>query len=237
VSARILVVAVEPVVAMDLRQRLTERGYVVVGVVGSAEAAVEKVAAEEPDLILMDIMLSGERDGIDAATRIRGESSVPIVYLTAYADDATIERAKRTDASGYVVKPFRDRELHATIQVALQRHTHERQGEKQLHRMVRALSALKGTRISVEPSGTVTWAPLEGEGQATKDALQRLTKRERGVLREVLSGAPLEGAAGSLGISRHTVRNHLKAIFRKLGVHSQAELLRQYQLADLPPEA
>ena len=125
-NTRILIVEDESIVAKDIQTSLTGLGYTVVGIVAFGEEAVERVGELKPDLILMDVMLKGAMDGIEAAERIRREHSVPVVYLTAYTDDDTLRRAKVTEAFGYLLKPFEDRELRTTIEMALYKHTMER---------------------------------------------------------------------------------------------------------------
>ncbi|WP_013325101.1 hybrid sensor histidine kinase/response regulator [Gloeothece verrucosa] len=123
---RILVVEDERIVARDIEKRLKKLGYIVPFSVGSGEAALKIVAEEPLDLILMDIELKGLIDGIETAEQIRTNFDVPIIYLTAYADATTLERAKATEPFGYIVKPFDERDLHAAIEVALRRGLAER---------------------------------------------------------------------------------------------------------------
>jgi signal transduction histidine kinase len=124
-AEKILVVEDERIVARDIEKRLKKLGYVVSASVASAEAAIEKVAELRPDLVLMDIRLKGLMDGIEAAEHIRTEFETPVIYLTAYADEATLQRAKATEPFGYIVKPFDERDLHVAIEVALRRQLSE----------------------------------------------------------------------------------------------------------------
>jgi signal transduction histidine kinase len=117
----ILIVEDERIVARDIEKRLKNLGYRVVGSVASGEDALVQAAATLPDLILMDIQLKGQLDGIQTAEQIHSDLDVPVVFLTAYADDETIQRAKVTEPFGYIVKPFDERDLHAAIEVALRR--------------------------------------------------------------------------------------------------------------------
>ncbi|MBU2477859.1 MAG: PAS domain-containing protein, partial [Gammaproteobacteria bacterium] len=120
-SARILVVEDEPLMAQDIRLKLEETGYKIIGTCASGAQAVELAATNHPDLILMDIVLEGTMTGIEAARLIREKNDIPIIYLTAYADDKLIEQAKITDPFGYILKPPVARELHAVITLALYR--------------------------------------------------------------------------------------------------------------------
>lgn len=119
---KILVVEDEQIVALELEDQLTQMGHAVVGIVASGEAAIEHARRLQPHLILMDIKLQGELDGIEAAEIIRKESDIPIVYLTAFADEPTLQRVKVTQPYGYILKPFQERELHVIIEVSLYRH-------------------------------------------------------------------------------------------------------------------
>ncbi|MUH00003.1 diguanylate cyclase [Scytonema sp. UIC 10036] len=125
--AGILIVEDERVVAWNLQASLEKLGYTVAGNITSGEKAVDLAATLTPDLILMDIRLQGSMDGIEAATRIRERLNIPIVYLTAYADELTIARAMATDPYGYLIKPFKRTELQTTITTALRRSQLERQ--------------------------------------------------------------------------------------------------------------
>ena len=141
---RILVVEDEVLIARELQGRLQEMGYEAPEIAISGAEAVAKASLFAPDLILMDIHLKGELDGVDAAARIRAERSVPVVYLTAYADDETVQRARLTEAFGYLLKPFQARELQTTIEMALYKHQMElklKQAHDQLQRYVKELEA------------------------------------------------------------------------------------------------
>lgn len=115
----ILIVEDEVVVAMDIQMRLRRLGHHVVGLAGSGEEALRLAEAKRPDLALMDIRLKGELDGIQTAEQLRTRFGIPVIYLTAYADDVTLQRAKLTEPFGYLLKPFEERELHSTLEIAL----------------------------------------------------------------------------------------------------------------------
>lgn len=117
----ILIVEDERIVARDIEKRLKKLGYRVIASVASGEEALVQTALTLPDLILMDIQLRGELDGIQAAEQIHTDFDIPVVFLTAYADEETLQRAKVTEPFGYIVKPFDERDLHAAIEVALRR--------------------------------------------------------------------------------------------------------------------
>ena len=118
---KIMIVEDERIIARDLTRQLTDLGYDVVAAAYSGEEAVAKVGEFHPDLVLMDIVLAGKMDGIEAAEKITALFGTPVVYLTAYADDKTFGRAKLTGPSGYILKPVEKKQLQVTIELALNR--------------------------------------------------------------------------------------------------------------------
>jgi signal transduction histidine kinase len=126
-AVRVLVVEDESIVALDIEHRLRAMGYEVVGLALTGLEALDLGRRENPNLVLMDILLKGPLSGIETAEMFRSVLDVPIVYLTAYTDQATLDRARISEPFGYVVKPFEDRELNITIEIALYRHKVERQ--------------------------------------------------------------------------------------------------------------
>lgn len=127
---KILVVEDERIIAKDIKMSLEGLGYDVCALVASGEDVIEMAKRENPDLLLMDIMLKGEIDGIETVNQLRSHLDVPVVYLTAYADDNILQRAKVTEPMGYLIKPFKDRELHSAIEMALYKHRMEAKREK-----------------------------------------------------------------------------------------------------------
>ncbi len=123
-KARILIVEDEPIPANDIRVKLEKMGYAVIDTVSTGEEAVEK--AEEADLAIMDIRLRGNMDGTDAAREIKERFDIPVVFLTALGDRRTLEKAKKAEPYGYLGKPFRESDLHTTIEVSLYRHEVEK---------------------------------------------------------------------------------------------------------------
>ena len=121
-GSNILIVEDELLIARQLKKKLMRLGYSVTGIVSSGEEAIQEVEDKQPDLVLMDIVIKGDMDGIETAEIIQRDFHKPVIYLTAYADDETIERAEVSAAYGYIVKPFQDREVHAMIKLALNRH-------------------------------------------------------------------------------------------------------------------
>jgi C4-dicarboxylate-specific signal transduction histidine kinase len=117
--ARVMVVEDDRIVARDISEQLGRIGHSVIGVTARGEAAVELAISNRPDLVLMDIRLEGDIDGIDAARQIRARCQIPVVFLTAYADDETVRRASQAEPFGYLLKPFEDLQLRTVIEMAL----------------------------------------------------------------------------------------------------------------------
>lgn len=124
-NAKLLIVEDEEIVAFDIESALKGLDYEVSAIVASGEEAIAAAAKTQPDLVLMDIMLKGSIDGIEAAREIRRLFYIPVIYLTAYADISTLQRAKITEPFGYLIKPFEENELQTTVEIALSRHQAE----------------------------------------------------------------------------------------------------------------
>jgi CheY-like chemotaxis protein len=121
-KATVLVVEDEAIVAADLSCKLRQLGYEVVGIAAEGEEAVDLASQSRPDLMLMDVSLGGAMDGIETAEAIRSLHDVPVVYLTAHADPATVDRAEATGPFRYILKPFDERDLAMQMELALSAH-------------------------------------------------------------------------------------------------------------------
>lgn len=121
-KAKILIVEDESIVAKDIQNSLKKLGYNVPTIVASGEKAIQEVEIMKPDLVLMDIILKGDMNGIEAATIINEKFNTPVIFLTANADDTTVNKAKLSEPYGYIIKPFREKELQTTIEMALYKH-------------------------------------------------------------------------------------------------------------------
>jgi putative two-component system response regulator len=139
---KIMVVEDETIVARSLARQLTDLGYDVVATVYSGEEAVAKAGMVHPDLVLMDIVLAGKMDGIEAAAKIAAISGAPVVYLTSYADDKTFGRATLTGPSGYVLKPVEKKQLHLTIELALHKQRIEINLQKNHTRIYKSMKGM-----------------------------------------------------------------------------------------------
>jgi diguanylate cyclase (GGDEF)-like protein/PAS domain S-box-containing protein len=138
-AAKILIVEDEGIIAKSLKVVLEEFGYEISSITASGEEAIKKVKKDKPDLVLMDIMLKGDIDGIEAAKKIKSDFNIPVIYLTAYTDKQILERAKIAEPFGYIVKPFEDSELYSTIEMAL----YKNQMEKRIDHLNRVLRAIR----------------------------------------------------------------------------------------------
>ncbi len=141
-SAKILVVEDEWVVADQLCRSLEDLGYTVCSKASTGDEAIRKVETDGPDLILMDIVLKGKMDGIEAAGRINSKFNIPVLYLTAYTNQEYIERAKQSNPFGYLVKPYNQEELSANIEMALHRHRVDQEIKDYLDRLTRCYTGM-----------------------------------------------------------------------------------------------
>ncbi len=147
-GSKILVVEDERITAEDIKSGLECAGYNVPALVSSGEDAIEKAGKLKPDLVLMDIKLKGKMDGIEAAEQIKYLYNIPVIYLTAYSDEYTVQRAKITEPSGYIIKeetgllrkPFEESELHTAIEITLHRHKMEKDHDILLSEMVKNIN-------------------------------------------------------------------------------------------------
>ncbi len=156
-NSQILVVEDESIVAMEIEDRLKGLGYGVAGIAFSGEEAIRKAAETLPNLVLMDIRLKGDIDGIEAAQQIRNCFDIPVVYLTAYSDKDTLQRAKVTEPFGYMLKPFEERELHTTIEMALYKHEMERKLKESEQWLATTLKSIGDAVIATDIEGSVTF--------------------------------------------------------------------------------
>jgi DNA-binding NarL/FixJ family response regulator len=237
----ILVVGAEWITAQDIRQTLADLGYHVFPPVSSAAAALDALAGKRPDLALVDIRLEGPMDGVDLAAELRTKHRVPVVFLTAHADHVTVERLKQTSPNGYVSKPFDEGQLRVAVELALHNAAAERTlldaraaDKARLHEL-EARTAVLDARLR-EIAGLVSDQAGEAGMVADPDIegrLRGLSRREIEIVRLLADGRRVAAISRDLLLSVHTVRNHLRTIFRKLDVHSQEALLDAVR--GLPP--
>ncbi|MCS7210348.1 MAG: response regulator [Chloroherpetonaceae bacterium] len=167
---KVLIVEDEAIVAMHLSELLASRGYDVAGIAASAEAALEKYAQSKPDVVLMDITIKGKMDGVMVAEKILAEKTAPVVFLTAHADDDTLRRVQAVSPYGFILKPFKDAELCAALEIAMMRF----QSEVQVYRK---RDLLEDTLMSI-PEGLVA-VDKQACVQIMNDEAERLTGWKR----------------------------------------------------------
>ncbi len=203
-ETRILIVEDESIVAIDLQKTLENSGYKIIGLVRSGELAVKKAFELNPDLILMDIMLEGKLTGIEAAAEIGRKKDIPVIYLTAYANESTLSQAKLTQPFGYILKPFDEKNLVSTIEMALYKHKLDRklkENEERYRKLVEkspvAIGILMGRQIvyanpyAVKMFGASTEEELKsryifdfipgGFAERIKDTMQKIIREGEAV--------------------------------------------------------
>jgi len=155
--ASILIVEDEPIVAKDIQLSLQRLGYRVPATATSGEEAIRKAVDTHPDLILMDIVLKGKMDGVETALQIQRKQDVPVIYLTAYADSHTLERAKVSSPAGYMLKPYQANELRTTIELALHRAQHDRHLRERLRWIATTVRCIGDGIVTTDSGGRVTY--------------------------------------------------------------------------------
>lgn len=188
VQAKVLVVEDEVIVAKTIASQLSQLGYLVIGTVSSGMAAIATARETHPDLVLMDIVLHGDIDGITAAVQIREQLDIPIIYLTAYADDNTLERAKVTHPFGYIVKPFTSNELRVTLEIGLFKHQLEREMRENRDQLATLLRSMSDAVIATNNRGVITFMNPAAEaltGWQQEDALGKEAAEIFQVINEV----------------------------------------------------
>lgn len=183
----------ESIVAMDLKTRLLKMGYSVAGISGYAEEAIEEIRLNPPDIVLMDIVLKGEMDGIEAAAIIREELEIPVVYLTAYSEEGTISRAKMTEPYGYILKPFMERDLQIAIEIALYKSSMERRLRSSERWLKTTMQSMGEGIIATDTGGVVRFMnPVASRltGVSEDEAIGTLL----GAVFRIESGAGSQGA-------------------------------------------
>lgn len=173
---KIVIVEDEGLIAADLQGRLTMAGYAVSGIADSGPQALEVIKKTAPDLVLMDIRIKGNTDGIQVAEKVRREMNVPVVYLTAYEDRETLARASGTQAFGYIKKPIASASLRGAIEIALSKHRYEKDLSAERDSAAANFAAVPYAVLVTDPSGRVQYLNSQAEeltGWNEKDALGR----------------------------------------------------------------
>jgi len=195
-NERILIVEDEKIIALDLQRRLERFGFSVVGMAASGSEAIDLAKDREPDIILMDIRLEGEMDGIEASKRIRAKYAIPVIFLTAYTDEKTLDRAKEVEPFGYILKPFKERELYTTIDIALYKNSIDKKLRKQERLFSAMLHSINDGIIATDTELTVSfmnsvaeeitgWSEASAKGRNIGGVVPILDQRTQ---KELLSG-------------------------------------------------
>jgi PAS domain S-box-containing protein len=186
-TIRVLVVEDEVIVAKIIAIQLKQLGYIVLDTASSGAAAIAKALETKPDLVLMDIVLKGEMDGVTAATHIRYQMDVPIIYLTAYADDNTLQRAKLTQPFGYITKPFTANDLRVAVEIGMFKHQVAQELQDNRDQLATLLRSMSDAVIATDAQGAITfmnpaaevltgWPQAEALGKASSEILQLINE-------------------------------------------------------------
>jgi PAS domain S-box-containing protein len=154
-NIKILIVEDEAIVAMDIRNRLELLGYTIPGIASSGEQAIKMTAETCPDLVLMDIMLGDGIDGIEAAELIHKRTDIPIIFLSAYADEKILSRAKITKPFAYILKPFEERELHYAIEIGIYNHYLETELKESKKWLEAAINSIGDAVLATDNEGMI----------------------------------------------------------------------------------
>ncbi len=179
-SARILIVEDERVTAEDLRDILTDLGYSVTALVSSGDDAILQAEQNPPNIVLMDIHIQGDMDGTAAALVLRERFNIPVIYLTAHVDGDTVAQAKKAGPLGYITKPFQEAALHASIEIALNRHGEELKSREKEELLASTLQAISQGVISMDRQKTITLFNPAAEawtGRSSREALGQPMER------------------------------------------------------------
>ncbi len=197
-NERILIVEDEKIIALDLQRRLERFGYVICDTSADGEDAVVKARQHRPDIILMDIMLAGAVDGIDAAKIIKRELQLPVIFLTAYADERTLERAKEAEPFGYILKPFKERELYTTIDIALYKYRVDRNLKRQERLFSAILHSVNDAIVAIDTNSRILflnpiaaqmsgWPEADAQNKTVQQVLSLIESRNLSpILPEIL---------------------------------------------------
>lgn len=193
-DVRILIVEDEPIIAEDIASLIEKNDFIVSAIVYTKANALQQLDANLPDLVLLDINLNGEMDGLLIAEKINEEFNIPFVFITSYSDKATLEKAKYTEPSGYIVKPFNEAGLYSTLEIALYNHAQK--------------NKLKFPLLTLE--------------KINKNLTDPVSEREFTLLQLIYDGKTNKQIAEMLFISLNTVKKHINNTYLKLDASSRA---------------
>lgn len=194
-SLKVLIVEDEPLIASDIHFTIIEAGYSVIGIAHTSVKALDMINTRNPDIVLLDISIKGDQNGIDIGQQLKTKYRIPFIYVTSFADKNTLEMAKETLPYGYIIKPFKDKDIPTAIEMAMFRYNAE-QGNK--------LPSLKAINNSIQ---------------------QEITSREYEVAQKIWEGKSNSEISTELFLSINTIKTHTKNLFNKLGVKSRNETI------------
>jgi len=220
---KIIVVEDEHIIAMEIQERLRKIGYEVPAIFSSGEEVVKEVKNINPDLIIMDIMLEGKMDGIEAAEKLQNQFDIPLVYLTAYSDKETLERAKITQPFGYILKPLEERELHTTIEIALYKHSIEKKLKENQEWLSTTLKSIGDAVITTDNKGKITftnsvaeiltgWTHKEALGQEAHKIFNIIDEKSHSILPDIVHEVLKEGKVTKLKSNSLLINKEKKEI-------------------------
>ena len=229
-GSTVLIVDDEIIIARDLEARLSRLGYEVVGIASTGSEAIALAEKLRPSLVLMDIVLKGALDGIEAATEIRHRWHLPVIYITAYADRGTLERAKVTEPFAYIVKPFSERELHANLEMALYKHRIEQRTRRLESWFGLAIDDVTDAVVTTDREGQITMFNVAAEDLTAWPRAEALGRPMTEVIRLVdrASGRPIsmDGLAEAPVVSLSSETWLLNRNGRRVPVNSTTSRLR-----------
>lgn len=193
-DVKILIVEDEPIIAEDIAALIERNDFVVSAIVYTKENALHELQTNLPDLVLLDINLNGEMDGLLIAEKINEQFNIPFIFITSYSDKSTLEKAKYTEPSGYIVKPFNEGGLYSTLEIALYNHAQKNK---------------------------VKFPPLSLQ-KINKNLQDEVSEREFTLLELIYEGKTNKQIAEILFISLNTVKKHINNTYLKLGANSRA---------------
>lgn len=192
---KILIVEDDPIIAKDLEGFLQKFSYTTIGLAYDSETALDMIHTRSPDLVLLDINIDGQKDGIEVAHIIKANYEIPFLFITSFSDEVTLNRAKDTNPSGYIVKPFEEKNLKASIAIALHNYnSYVNHGQLNLERI-------------------------------NQMAMVKISEREFEIISDITNGLSSSDIAKNHFISINTVKFHLKNIYQKMEVSGKSELL------------
>jgi signal transduction histidine kinase len=226
--ARILVVEDEKIIAMAIQACLEDFGYEIVGMVGNGQDAAKIAESTRPDLVLMDIHLQGNQNGIEVAKEIYERFNIPVVYLTAYSDKATLQSVKGSESFGYLLKPFVERELYATLEIAIQRYrsflkeksarTHAEKMSRMRDELIAMVShdlknPLTGIIIGTDLIKNERW--VDSRGEPILDMIQKSCEKMNRMIQGLLDAHKIEAGYINIqeGLGTYTVQSIVQEAF------------------------